>query len=200
MKKRYSVLVMISCIVLVTIITINLVANTTDNKISAGEIQENVELYYPTAYEVSDLIENSTYVVSGRFGKFVTSWNMARNPDNIKEEDPDYYIEGKVYEFIVDDCLKGILDDKKEILINLPYAHGDVIDEEYIEPDENESNILFLDYDENSGYYYPALEPYNFVLSDNDLFVKTNKHEVMKSFNAGKELNLNNLKIKLKDN
>lgn len=72
---------------------------------------------FAIASDFSDMVEQSDVVVLGTYKSFDSSWNMARNSDDLYKEATDHYIEGKLYNFTVDEVLAGDLQ-TKEIRVN----------------------------------------------------------------------------------
>ena len=156
---------------------------------------------YPVASDLQQMIDNADYIVIGEYTGFNSTWNMARNPDNIEEEDSENYVEGRLYSFTVDTAIKGIIDDSS-ILINHRYSEvinttesNAVIDSEgrilkeatesnelsveiasplYIEPEFNCKYILFLCKDADFGYYYASTEPFTIKITNGDAVLQSN--------------------------
>lgn len=190
MKRRF---------ILFLILTFSLYAATACNIIN-NKIESNshkVLVDYPTADNIDSIISESDYIVIGYFSEYNTTWNMARNPDNIQEEDSTMKVEGKVFKFVINKQLKGDSEERSAILVNLPYNHDGIVDQIFMEPTLNEKVILFLKYDKNFDYYYPALEPFQFMLLNDELKVKTNIQRIKKSFDEDK-IKLNILEQKVK--
>lgn len=123
--------------------------------------------------DLSDMVEQSDVIVLGTYKSFDSSWNMARDPQDLNKEATDHYIEGKLYNFSVDEVLAGNLQ-TNEIRVNHRYSEtidyeetsGDEIispegilikepskvtihklenkDPSFIEPEYNKQYILFL--------------------------------------------------------
>jgi len=169
---------------------------------SAPETTMYLGYDYPVAAELSEMIQASEVIVVGRYGELASTWNMARNPNNMKEEDPDNYTEGRLYRFTVKDVLKGELENL-EILVNHRYAErhtfiesnaevnqaGEITkqatksekvsfavqDPLYIEPEIDDTYILFLKRDSVFENYYGAIEPFSIqVLADHSVRLQSN--------------------------
>lgn len=123
--------------------------------------------------ELTNMVEQSDVIVLGTYKNFDSSWNMARDPDDLNKEATDHYIEGKLYNFTVDEVLAGDLQ-TKEIRVNHRYSEtikyeetsGDEVispegillkepskvtihklenkDPSFIEPEYNKQYIVFL--------------------------------------------------------
>lgn len=187
MKKR--TFISISLVICMTF------AITACGKISNKEsgLKHTISVDYPISYDIDEVINASDYIVSGHFSKFSSSWNMARNPENIKKEATNMNIEGKLYEFVIKKEFKGDLNKKDTILVNLSYKHNGIVDELFIEPTLNEEVSLFLKYDKDFDCYYPALEPFQFSIVNEQLKVKSNNKNVKTNFEKKEK------KIKLDD-
>jgi hypothetical protein len=145
---------------------------------------------YPIALDIQGVINEADIVVIGKYEQYDSSWNMARNPDNITKEDPNMYVEGKLYRFTVDKYLKG--NGSSSILVNKKYKNVDgQIDERFIEPNFSEPVVLFLKYEKDYNNYFGAIQPFEFKLINNKLQVKTTLQQVKQSF--GNEIPLSEI-------
>lgn len=136
---------------------------------------------YPTAVNIKGVINEAEIIVIGKYAQYDSSWNMARNPDDITNEDPNMYVEGKLYRFTVDKYLKG--NGSSSILVNKKFKNKDgQIDERYVEPIFDETVVLFLKYEKDFKNYYGAIQPFEFKLNDNQLQVITNLRYIRQSF------------------
>ena len=143
---------------------------------------------YPVVSTLDEMAGESEFIVIGRYTSLDSKWNMARNPDNITEEDSENYVEGWLYNFEIDDVLKGNLE-SRTILVNHKYSQvitttesNAVVDDEgnilkaateqntlsfsvhdpmFIEPELDSTYILFLLKDKAFGNYYAAVEPFS---------------------------------------
>lgn len=148
---------------------------------------------YPVAVSLEEMTEQAELVVLGWYTNFDSKWNMARNPQNISEEDPDNYVEGWLYDFEINDVLKGTVE-SSSILVNHRYSQqvtnkgsNAVIDGEgrivqaateenprtftvhepmFIEPELNCEYMLFLLKDNHFGNYYAAVEPFSIKIDN----------------------------------
>ena len=156
---------------------------------------------YPITSKLQEMMDSADYIVIGEYTKFDSTWNMARNPNNIKEEDPENYVEGRLYDFTVEPCVKGSIEDSS-ILINHRYSEvitttesNAVIDSEgrilkaatqskelsfkvdsplFIEPEFDCKYILFLLKDANFGNYYASIEPFSIKITDGKAALQSN--------------------------
>jgi hypothetical protein len=130
------------------------------------DIEAGFHSDYPVASSVQEVIAEAEAIVLGTFTAYESSWNMARNPDNIAEEDPNLYVEGRLYTFEVYDYLLG--QGKEEITINLDYRFEEFIQERYMEPVLGEKLVLFLKYNPDFDHYYGVAEPFRFTVDDQE--------------------------------
>jgi len=146
----------------------------------------------PIAMDISQMVDAADVVVVGRYISFDSSWNMARNPNNIHLEDNDNFTEGFLFNFLVDEVIVGDIA-KGEIIVNHRVSEtvkiiesdaqindvGIIIsratveeeisfsvnDPHYIEPEFGVSYMLFLRKNEIFGHYYRAIEPFSMVIA-----------------------------------
>jgi hypothetical protein len=161
----------------------------------------STERDYPTANELSEMVNNADFIFVGEYTGLNSTWNMARNPENIDAEDNDYYVEGHLYDFAIGEILKGY-SDEDVILVNHKYSEQikltesnaivneqgiivseateteDVtftyVDNLYIEPEIGAKYMLFLLKDINFGNYYGAIEPFIVKIVGDTVFVQSN--------------------------
>lgn len=161
----------------------------------------NISSDYPLAVNLSQMADAAEVVVMGKYSGFHSKWNMARDPENIKNEDSDHYVEGRLYNFVIDEVLKGDVD-AKQIRINHRYfevmktvetnatvdKEGIIVKEAtqtkevafkvndplFIEPDQNGTYILFLLRDPDFGNYYAAVEPFMIKIADGIAILQSN--------------------------
>lgn len=141
---------------------------------------------------LSEMADASQVIVVGQYKGYDSSWNMARNPNNVLEEDSENYTEGHFYEFSIDEVLKGDVDER-EILVNHRYSEivkttdpnteFTLIDPLYIAPEYGVSYILFLTKEEIFGNYYGSIEPFSIKIeSDNTVTLNSNLIDSTGSF------------------
>lgn len=156
---------------------------------------------FPVAADLQQMIDNSDYIVVGEYTGLESTWNMARNIDNIKEEDLENYVEGHLYNFKIEASIKGNIEDKS-ILVNHKYSErknvfesNAVIDREgcilkeatesnkisfeinsplFVEPELNCKYILFLSKDSHFGNYYAAIEPFSVKIINGNTVLESN--------------------------
>ena len=148
---------------------------------------------YPVAMSLSEMSDSAELVVVGKYTGMDSTWNMARNPDNVAEEDEENYTEGRLYNFSISELWKGKVD-TDSILVNHRYLQvvnevetnavvdrSGVIRKEatkenklaltihdplFIEPVIDETYVLFLRKDQDMGNYYGAMEPFSIKISN----------------------------------
>ncbi|GGB72890.1 cardiolipin synthase [Fictibacillus barbaricus] len=136
---------------------------------------------YPVTENLDEMAIESDLVVMGKYVKLDSKWNMARNPKDISQEDPENYVEGHIYTFKVDYVVKGNIQNKKMIEINHRYSEtidiedgdGNVekatnLDPLYIQPDLNAKYVVFLKYEPTQNHYYKAIEPFTVKINELD--------------------------------
>ena len=102
MKKRH---LLISSIIMVVLIGCS---NTKTNEISSDIENEHVigiEYDYPTSSNFESVIEEADLIVTGNYQEIDFKWNMARDPNNPDLEDEEYFTEGIIYNFSIDEVL-----------------------------------------------------------------------------------------------
>lgn len=178
--KIYLPVILIVVFISVIYISLN---NNPVSKASAIKINYD----YPITDSLDTMSEAAELIVVGKYTGLNSTWNMARDPNNISQEDTSNYVEGKLYDFTIDKVVKGNVD-TNGILINHRYSEimrhiesNAVIDEDgniiqkatkeneffftvhdpfFIEPEIGETYILFLSKDQNFNNYYGCIEPF----------------------------------------
>lgn len=129
---------------------------------------------YSVALSLEEMLEEADYVVAGSYKEFDSSWNMARDPENVRLEDAEYDIEGHLYRFEVEEVLKGDMAEG-DILVNHKYSsvfpvrsaktneegEVEVRNPLYIEPELGGRYLLFLSYNADFDHYYGLVEPFS---------------------------------------
>lgn len=151
---------------------------------SLGSVVRFIDIDTPESLE--DMASLADIIAVGRFDGLDSVWNMARDQDDPAKEEKELYTEGRLYGFTVENTVKGAAPAGR-ILVNFRYSEamthvdseavtdkaGEIIrdgtesryvfqakDGLFIEPDFENTYILFLKYDPISGYYYGAAEPF----------------------------------------
>lgn len=172
-KLRFAIPVIAAAILSIAIYKVgfsNATANT--SSMSSGKSFSYTTLDYPTSATIKDLSKSSDIIVSGHYLGFDKSWNMARDPENISQEDSTKKVEGRIYNFKVDKFIKG--SGSNSIKVNLTYKLSDgTIFENYEEPKIGNQVVLFLKYDSNFDNYYAPSYPFEFGTDNGKLQLDT---------------------------
>jgi hypothetical protein len=81
-------------------------ANDSETNFSQG-LTVNGGQDYPTTSELEEMVQEADVVLIGEYKDLDHTWNMARDPDDFQKEDTENYVEGHIYNFKVDEILKG---------------------------------------------------------------------------------------------
>lgn len=201
-KSKSKICVSLSVMMLLGVFTL---ASLYHNSVTDNAIAEitaiSMSYDYPVATNLSQMTDEADLIVIGKYVGLDSIWNMARDPDNVKNEDSENYVEGQLYSFVIDDVLKGdtVTD---TILVNHRYSETvksiesnakineegiivkaatksneitlKVLDPLFIEPDLNSTYILFLLKDQDFGNYYGAIEPFVIKITDEIAVLQSN--------------------------
>ncbi len=128
------------------------------------------------AYTLEEMKQVADNVVIGKYTQLKKKVNSARDVNDPSKESAEEYHEGEVYEFAVDQVLKGEISEKS-ILIEIPkkiqltdpedLRKYEIIDPNYIQPKMDQKYILFLDKDEEDEHYGIPFFPYVLEIQDN---------------------------------
>lgn len=181
--KAFIILVLTIIIIAIMLI----LQRTTSNP-----AQRNLDITYdyPIAEDLSTMTEQSDFIVIGQYTAKLGTWNMARDPNDLSKESSEESVTGQLYRFEIDTVLKGNVN-SRQIQINLRRSermtHTEsnavtnregiilkpatqettttftVDDPLFIEPLLSQETMLFLNYDERTGYHYPAVEPFTIM-------------------------------------
>lgn len=142
---------------------------------------------FSTVNNFEELSNESDIIVEGIYTGHFKSWNMARNPNNIYEEDMNNYVEGRLFDFEVEKIIKGH-DVAKNIKVNHRYKETEIVDLTsigegkqvvdindplYIKPQTETRYILFLKQDEDFDNYYGSVEPWILKIEEEGVIVQT---------------------------
>lgn len=200
MKRKKFILSISTLLVALTLIYFGidkfaLADLSVENEIkNENEMAMNIALIYPTASELREMVKTAELVILGEYESYEHSWNMLRDPEDIHEEDEENYVEGHIYNFKVDEIIKGEVASEL-IEVNIRYSQTveveesnevvspegviekeetevviheiEVIDPLYIEPELNKKYIVFLSKDADFNNYYGAIEPFSIVFDEN---------------------------------
>lgn len=164
-----------------------------DNNVNSVLISRD----FSSTDNLADMVKNSDLVVIGTYKGLERKWNMAYNPENPDIESSTEYVEGHLYNFNIEEILKG--SSKKNININHRYSEiikieetsGDevisdegillkepseitlheieVLDPLFIEPDLGLKYIVFLKKGDGEGTFYGAIEPFLIKFEGNNI-------------------------------
>lgn len=158
------------------------------------------------AQGLKDMTKRAPLIVVGHYIKYVKSVNAARNLENPAEPAKDVYDEAKIYEFKVDQVLKGTIA-TDHILIHKVYSQEikDLKDEDghpldvrvpnstFLKPEMGKKYILFLDkYPYMKNTYSGSFANYEINFDDQDKAILKKPEpigsEMVKA--NGKEINI----------
>lgn len=165
-----------------------------NDHVTENETTINIGLDYPTTSELKEMVETADLVIIGYYENFDRTWNMSRNSEDIHKEDEDNYVEGRIYNFNINEIIKGHVDSEL-IEINMRFSETvefeesnavvspegiiekeatevtiheiEVIDPLFIEPELNRKYLVFLSKDADFNNYYGAIEPFSIVFDEN---------------------------------
>ena len=142
-----------------------------------------------------EAINQSELIVIGHFEGYKESWNMARNIEDSLKESEEYYVEGKIYSFVVDEVLKGSFATEK-IEVNQRFSDnysGKVkLDEYYVDVDYSQEYVLFLAYNELFEHYFGSFSPFIYTLNDSTVSPCVNNGQTE---NTVSSIDVNDLRV-----
>ncbi|SFE87429.1 hypothetical protein SAMN04487969_108160 [Paenibacillus algorifonticola] len=157
MTKKFNhriTLIAALCLALVAAV----VVFTTKEKYTPGAYNVNYSPDYAVSGDVTGLVNNSDYVVSGHYEKFIENWDMGEN--HLSE----------VYSFVVDESLLGDVEGTINVSIPhttlLKYTLDDVEYEaalnspNYSKPDFDKMYVLFLKKAQTKDVFGPSSVPF----------------------------------------
>jgi len=197
-KKRKTILttaIVAVLLLLVGFITFNIhVSNLSNN--DTGDRLVAISYDFPSTSDLNEMISEADIVVIGEYEGFNSKWNMARNPNNLTEEDRENYVEGHLYNFKISEFIKGetenkiikvnhrfaetvILEDSNEVIASdgtitkkatkVTTKEVENIDPLFIEPKMDTKYMLFLKQDRVFQNYYGAIEPFAITFDERNL-------------------------------
>jgi len=138
-------------------------------------------VYRNITFNYEDGLNQADLVVIGHFESYKNSWNMARNIEDSSKESEDYYVEGKLYSFVIEEVIKGVCD-SDTIEINQRYSDdysGKVeLDKYFIEVEYSQKYVLFLTYNEMFNHYYGVFNPFIFTINNDIIHPCANGDEI----------------------
>lgn len=164
--------------------------------------------------DIENMAQGADVVVVGYFNKMVDTINMLRDPNNILNESPHGYEEGRIYDFKVDEVIAGEVD-KNEIHVGLRYSYKyefidkqgakkniQVLNSLYKQPNSQQKYVLFLYKNEELDTYFVPFEPYRLVVNDDntvgidsalvDKSHRTDEVQIVKLEETREELHISN--------
>lgn len=190
--KILTVLILLGVALIAVFISISKCTNQNSNNDATVSIHSE----FPVAGNLNEMTKAANFIVIGKYESFNSKWNMARNSENPKLEDDDMYVEGHLYNFVVDEVIKGEALDKN-VLVNLTYLTRDiyidsdqVVNDEgivikeattskkyyaynknfhFIEPEIGAKYMLFLNKSGLMQNYYGAIEPFQIKFDNNNI-------------------------------
>jgi hypothetical protein len=150
----WFMLIAAACIALIVVMFLN---NKKEEHTPAA-YHVNYSPDYAVSGNVTGLVANSDYVVSGRYEKFIENWDMGEN----------HYSE--IYSFVVDEALLGNV--KGTIHVSIPHTVllKKIVDTEeyearfylpnYSKPDLNKTYVLFLKKAQTREVFGPSSVPF----------------------------------------
>ena len=114
-NKSLSVVALICCIAIVAFYFENVAEK------SVSEVTTITLSYdYPVANDLSQMMNEAELIVIGSYASLESTWNMARDMDDITKEDSQNYVEGRLYNFNIQEVIKGNVN-TESILVNHRY-------------------------------------------------------------------------------
>lgn len=158
------------------------------------------------AFDIEDMYSTSDVIVIGTYTGFDSTWNTARNVDDITLEDEKFYSEGWIYDFEVAEVLKGNLGlgeikvshyysntfdveisdaivDELGIIIEpateINYYPVTVFNNLFVEPEIGGKYMLFLRYNNELDMHFGSIEPFSIKFDErNRAMIQQNISEV----------------------
>ncbi|QKS57509.1 hypothetical protein HUB98_15140 [Paenibacillus barcinonensis] len=155
--------------------------NTLATSMYNPEVSTDVNISYdfPTTNDLEEMVHESDTIVIGEYQDGYETWNMLRDPNNSYKESAEGFVEGHLYDFKVENVIKGSVD-SIDIKVNHRAAESLIIknsedDEQvtisdllYIAPKTKSRYVLFLKQNKELNNYYGAIEPFSVTIEDNN--------------------------------
>ena len=126
-------------------------------------------------------VEQTELIVTGHFENYEYSWNMARDVNDSSKESTEYYVEGKVFSFVAEKVLKGNLSDAT-LYVNQRYSDNysgkTLADEYFIEVTDEQTYMLFLNYNSEFKMYYGSFDPFIFNVEEDEVYPSVSNDEI----------------------
>ncbi|MFC7440529.1 hypothetical protein [Laceyella putida] len=127
------------------------------------------------AFHLEEMKDKSNAIVVGKYVKLDRTINSARDPQNPSSESTVVYHKGELYQFKVNQVVKGTIDEGDTILVNIPKTKElenldlngklTVTDPNYIKPIIGKSYMLFLKSIEGTDFYGIPFFPYSLEIN-----------------------------------
>ncbi|WP_312855449.1 matrixin family metalloprotease [Litoribacterium kuwaitense] len=147
-------------------------------KITATDV--NLSYDFPVTDELKDMVSESDVIVIGKYQEGYEKWNMLRELEDIHKESSEGFVEGRLFDFKINKIIKGDLTEDSIVInhrvsetINVDIsekAEGKVTfpDPKFVNPETNETYLLFLKQNKELKNYYGAIEPFSVTIDDNN--------------------------------
>jgi|GEM_PF-2532129 len=137
----------------------------------------------PKYTNIKDLSKASDCIFVGTVEGVAGTRNLARNPNDPTEEDPNIYVEGVDYNVKVIEVLKGKADshvlvtEQKQMRLD---KDGPMVqDEHYIGLTSGQTYIFFVKKSNLTGRYYSVGDPFFFAIDNNKVVLKTKEKDLL---------------------
>ncbi|PWK15977.1 hypothetical protein [Tumebacillus permanentifrigoris] len=148
----------------------------------ATETHSTIHADRPQYSNINDLRQASDLIFMGTVQGIDGTRNLARDPQNPLQEDPNLYIEGVDYKVKVVESLKGkaeadvLVTEQKQMRLSKDQPM--VLDEDYIGLNTGQTYIFFVKKSTSTGRYYSAGVPFFFVIENNMAVLKTTEKDL----------------------
>lgn len=157
--------------VIVVMIVIGIVCGIVSEKSKSQHVVIND---YAACTNLKQMYDRASFIVEGYFMQATGIWNMARNDFDNSKENTEFYTEGILYLFNVENVFKGSVPDT----ITITQRHSDnysgktKIDENYFEVDCSKRYIVFLYYNEEFDHYYAGFVPWAIRVENESVYLE----------------------------
>lgn len=170
--------------------------------LSPKVLELSVSRDFDPAMDLSEMEAEAAFIVIGEYTGFDRSQNAYRVPGDIMTEDDTQYARNDIYNFQIDQVLRGEI---AEDTIQLSHRVSRRVKYEpdskdsfelpeptYIEPQIGTKYMLFLKNNEPLGLYFGAIQPFSIIINeDNTVTLNSNivdpeKASIVQDFPVGK--------------
>lgn len=166
-----------------------------------------------TAKNLSEMIEEADVIVIGQYEGLNSTVNLIREEEDETKESTEEYLGGKIYNFHIDETLKGEVEEdsillahrySKKFAIDEILGHEDKEVEEadptYINPSMGKTYVAFLKKPKVEDFYEQSAEPYLIKVDDNEqVEVKSNVEDDLNFDDTIEGKSLEELKEEIKE-